>query len=70
MPTADDIAHEIRDRRRTLGISQTELADLAGVSVRVVSSVENGKPTARLDTILPLLDVLGLDLTIRVRNTA
>lgn len=69
MSTTDELARAIRGRRKTLGISQTELADLAGVSVRVVSSVENGKPTARLDTILPLLDVLGLDLTIRVRTT-
>lgn len=60
----DDVAAElgrtVSVRRRTLGIRQEELADLAGVSARFVHTLEHGKPTVRLDKVIAVLDVLGL----------
>lgn len=53
---------EVRARRRTLGLTQQEVADLAGVSVRFVHTVEKGKPSLRLDRLLQVLEVLGLGL--------
>ncbi len=68
----DDVAGElgshVRERRRKLGIRQEELADLAGVSPRFVHSLEHGKPTMRLDKVLAVLDVLGLELEVGVRQ--
>lgn len=60
---------EIRARRRKLGLAQVELAELAGVSERFVREVEGGKPTVRLDKLKPVLDVLGLQLTLEPRRT-
>ena len=59
---------EVRARRRALGLQQSDLADLAGVSERFVRSVEHDKPTVRLDKLTALLDALGLELhaTLRV----
>lgn len=51
-------------RRRALGIRQEELADLAGVSTRFVHSFENDKPTVRLDKVVAVLDVLGLEIVV------
>ena len=59
-----EIGTEAKSRRRALGISQEELADLAGVSARFVHTLEHGKPTVRLDKVLAVFDVLGLELTI------
>lgn len=59
-----ELGAQARRRRRALGISQEELADLAGVSARFVHSFEHGKATVRLDKVLAVLDVLGLQLTI------
>lgn len=53
---------QVRARRRELGLTQHEVADLAGVSTRFVHTVETGKPSLRLDRLLQVLDVLGLGL--------
>ncbi|TQL48828.1 y4mF family transcriptional regulator [Homoserinimonas aerilata] len=74
MRPASDIVHElgtiITDRRKSLGVTQQELAALAGVSVRFISSLEAGKPTVRLDVVLAVLDALGLGVTIGPRSAA
>lgn len=57
-----------RDRRRALGLRQEELADLAGVSIRFIHSLEHGKSTMRLDKVLAVFGVLGLDLTVSIRT--
>lgn len=57
-----DLAHAVRGRREELGLRQSELADLAGCSQRFVHTVENGKASLRLDKVLDVLEVLGLDL--------
>ena len=56
------LAEGVRSRRRELALTQQEVADLAGVSVRFVHTVEAGKPSLRLDRLLQVLEVLGLGL--------
>ncbi|HEY1626345.1 MAG TPA: helix-turn-helix domain-containing protein [Streptosporangiaceae bacterium] len=55
---------EIRRRRLELGLHQDELAALAGVSPRFVHTLEQSKPTVRLDKMLAVLGQLGLDLVL------
>jgi HTH-type transcriptional regulator / antitoxin HipB len=57
-------AEKIRRRRLELGLRQYELAALAGVSTRFVHTLEQGKPTVRLDKVLAVLSQLGLDLVL------
>jgi y4mF family transcriptional regulator len=54
----------VRRRRRALGLRQAELAELAGCSQRFVHTVEQGKPSLRLDKILDVLEVVGLGLMV------
>jgi len=58
------LSETVRSRRKALGLRQAELADLAGCSERFVHTVENGKVSLRLDKLLDLLKVLGLDLVV------
>lgn len=58
------LARAVRDRRSELGLTQTELADLAGASRRFVHALEAGKPTLRLDKVLDVFRVVGLDLVV------
>jgi transcriptional regulator with XRE-family HTH domain len=51
-----------------LRVTQEELAELAGVSVRSVASIEAGKPTVRLDILLPVLATLGVDVVERIER--
>jgi HTH-type transcriptional regulator/antitoxin HipB len=58
------LAAAVRQRRRDLGLTQVELAELARCSTRFLHTVEAGKATVRLDKLLDLLGVLGLALQI------
>ena len=60
--TSSEIGAAIRTERRQQGLTQSELADLCGVSLSFVSNLENGKPTAELAKALTVLTTLGLDL--------
>ncbi len=58
----------VRERRRALGLSQAELAELAGVAVRTVHAVETDKPTLRLDALRAVLSAVGLRLVVEPRT--
>lgn len=60
----DRIADAVRSRRESLGLTQTELAELAGCSTRFVHTVEAAKPSVRLDKLHDVLAVLGLTLDV------
>ncbi|MCA8950906.1 MAG: helix-turn-helix transcriptional regulator [Planctomycetes bacterium] len=62
------MADTIRARREKVGLLQAELAELARCSTRFVHTLEAGKPTVRLDKLLAVLDVLGLELRIDTRS--
>ena len=66
--TAAHLADHVRDRRKSLGLRQVDLADRAGCGVRFVLMVENGKTTLRLDKLLSVLEVLGLEFVVRRRE--
>jgi len=51
----------IRDRRRELGLTQTEVAARAGVSNSTVSNIETMRELRRAPAVLRVLAVLGLD---------
>jgi len=61
---ADVIGAAIRTRRRSLHLTQTELADLAQCSERAVRDLERGGGAPRLDTMLAVLGALGLGLQV------
>ena len=65
---ANELGASIAARRKSLGLGQEELADLAGVSVRFVRALEHGKATARLDKVLDVAVALGLEVAVRVRQ--
>ncbi|QNE16120.1 type II toxin-antitoxin system Y4mF family antitoxin [Pseudarthrobacter sp. NBSH8] len=64
----DRLAREVRARRAALGLSQQDLSALAGVSERFVRFVEQGKPSIQLNSLLAVLDTLGLELRITTRT--
>lgn len=59
-----EIAELVRRRRQDLGLTQSELADLSEVSERLIRDIEQGRPTIRIDKLLALLEVLGLEVLI------
>lgn len=61
---AAGLAAGVKVRRRSLALSQQELADLAGVSVRFIHDLERGKSSVRLLLFLRVLDALGWRLSL------
>ena len=53
----------IRFQRKKLGITQEELATKAGVGVRFIRELEQGKPTLRLDKVEQVLGLFGFQLS-------
>ena len=58
------LARAIRARRKTLKLTQIDLSRLAGCGPDFVYDVEAGKPSLRLDKLLDVLAVLGLELVV------
>lgn len=57
-----ELGRAVRARRKEVGLTQTDLATAAGTSLRFVSEVERGKPTARIEGVMRLLHALGIEL--------
>ena len=54
----------VRERRKANHLTQKELAELAGVGVRLICELEGGKPTLRMDAVNKVLAVFGKTLGI------
>ena len=60
--TSDDIAKIVRYYRRKCGLSQQELAELAGVGKTAIFDIEKAKKTIQLNTLLSVLDTLNIQM--------
>ena len=55
----DPLATFVKQRRRLLRLSQPDLAAKAGVGLRFVRELEQGKATLRLDKVNAVLQLFG-----------
>ena len=55
----DPLATFVKQRRRLLRLSQPDLAAKAGVGLRFVRELEQGKSTLRLDKVNAVLQLFG-----------
>lgn len=58
------LGRAIRARRKTLRLTQIDLSKLAGCGPDFVYDVEAGKASLRLDKLLDVLGILGLELVV------
>lgn len=63
-----DIGHEIKMRRQELRLTQQALADMSGVSVRMIKSIEGNYANPSIRTVEKLLAPLGLHIEIIENN--
>ena len=57
------LGHKIRLERMKRDIAQEQLAEMAGVSVRMISDVERGISDIRYTNLFQIADALGLKLS-------
>lgn len=59
-----ELADSVRKTRKAAGLTQLELADLAGIGKSAVFDIEKGKVNVQLSTLLKVFRVLRLGFTI------
>ena len=62
LPSVGQIGTSVRETRKRLGMTQSELALVSGVGLRFIHDLERGKPTIRLEPMLRVLEALGIQL--------
>jgi HTH-type transcriptional regulator/antitoxin HipB len=60
--TMEQLGRVIQFHRCKSGLTQLQLARLAGIGKTAVFDMENGKKSARIDTILKIFSVLNIKL--------
>ncbi len=52
----------VKSRRKALGLSREELAQKAGVGIRFLRELEQGKATLKMDKVNQVLGLFGTEL--------
>lgn len=63
-----DLATSISARRKKLGISQNDLAEMSRVSLATIKNIERGKGNPSFETVEKILAVLGMEILLKVRS--
>ena len=60
--TPKQIGKLVRDVRKSLGVTQKQLALTAGTGLRFITELEQGKPTCQLEKVLYVIQTLGIKI--------
>ena len=64
----EDIINAIKERREMLKVTQEGLSELSGVGLRTIKQFESGKGNPTLQTLQKIADLLGLEVTLKLKN--
>lgn len=59
----------MKQRREMLSLTQQDLAEMSQVGLATIKDIERGKGNPALNTIKKILDVLGIEIEYRIRQT-
>lgn len=59
----------MKERREILSLTQQDLAEMAQVGLATIKDIERGKGNPALNTVKRILDVLGIEIEYRIRQT-
>jgi y4mF family transcriptional regulator len=66
-----NLADFVKDKRKSVKLTQPELAEKAGVGLRFIRELEQGKETLRLDKVNQVLQLFGYEVgpvKLEIRN--
>lgn len=63
-----DIASFIVSRRERLKITQQDISDLSGISLRTVKSIEKGNTSYSISNLQKMADALGAEIELVIKK--
>ena len=63
-----EIGAAVKQRRSFLKIDQKSLSELSGVSIHTISDIESGRSNPTIKMLSKVIEVLGMDLVVKVEN--
>lgn len=63
------IQEVMKERRKKLGITQQDLAEMSEVGISTIKQIESGKGNPSLGTVEKIMEVLGMEIKFEVRKT-
>lgn len=64
MNSVIELGSELQRARKLDGLTQEQLADLAGISERTLRSIEHGAGNPSIEAVLSIANVLGLRISV------
>jgi len=64
----ENLGNIIKERRKTLSITQRELAALSEVGINTLTKIERGEANPSLKMITSILNTLGLEMDIKIKT--
>lgn len=58
----------IKERRKHLRITQTHLAEMAGIADRTLQKIENGNANPTIKLLVQITNILGLEIKLEVKK--
>ena len=59
----NNLSDFVKQKRKSTGLTQEDLSLKAGVGLRFIRELEQGKPTLRMDKVNQVLSLFGHELT-------
>lgn len=66
---SDMFGQALKQQRKEMKYTQSDISNLTGFSVSFISDLENGKPTVEIGKAIYLANMLGLEIEIKSRGT-
>ena len=63
-----ELSELMKTRRRQLGITQLDLAEMAEVGIATVKDIERGVANPSLSTVNKILEILGVEIVYQIRK--
>ncbi|MDT8394132.1 MAG: helix-turn-helix transcriptional regulator [Bacteroidales bacterium] len=63
-----DLANFVKEKRKSVQLTQPELAEKAGVGLRFLRELEQGKQSLRLDKVNQVLQLFGYEVGVVMKK--
>lgn len=62
------LIEEIKERRKTLNITQETLSEISGVGLRTLKQFESGKSNLTFNNLQKICDTLGMEIKLVIKK--